>query len=416
VKEGAEAKNARRLRITARNAQRNHGATTEAAAYLADVDLETVEGKAQMRAQNREVRTGVALEARPEISDVGVVVDFRWVDARAEGAPDTLATFGSAKLQFPRIRRRSFEGQLLVPNTGTAFAGAEALAEKPGWHLAVFLRPQIDAKAPKEAFEPKGDLRLEVIPLQGLTSLPLLAADGDAESRRYTSDDLMALLIESVEKESWDESAGTTAYSNNGFAFVRNTPAVLKKVRAFFADMAARELAPVAIDLRIVRARQEVVGAEEALTARGLEKLLARAAEGKGASVVWQGSGVSAGGAPFRMADESRRSYVHDCFVVSGEPDPEVRLLEWGVRAEGCASYDAKENRIHVHALKVDWSSLVDLPTAAHPAGKGAVVHQPKLAGHSWKSAPTLEPGAWHAVGIGALNEECLVLLVRARR
>jgi hypothetical protein len=400
VKDGADAKNPRRLRVSARPGLRSHERSLALAKYLADVDYETVEEKAMPRVSTATVRTGVTLEVRPALVEGGITLDYTWCDTISLGDPDTLAV-GDAKLQMPRVRRRRIDGQLFLPNTATAFAGAFSIPGRPGWRQALFLRPQIDPKLARAA-EPA----IAILPVGGLSTVPLGVPADQTGRARLSEDDLSTLLQMQVERETWDEDAGRAVFAAPNLLVIRNDADVVKKCRAWLAARAARDLATVGFDVRLVRLPAAQVADE--LTPRAIDKLLA-------VPPLWAGLAVATNDIPATIEDLVRRPVIHDYAIVGGRPDPAIQILEWGVRFRARGALDPDTKNVLVRGLKLEWSEASEpIATLAHPAAKDAVIHAPKRTAHVFSGEPTLAPGEWTALGVGSLGDESVVLLVRA--
>ncbi len=386
VKEAVEIRAVRRLRLNARNGQRLHEASIETTTYLADADVNTDTEPPSWRAMTSPLKTGVTFDIRPTIVEGGIFIGCSWQDARLEKMEPFDA--GGRTLQMPRVRRLSAQASLLVPNTGTAFAGAVTLPDKPGWMLATFVRPQIDPKLPKVDAEP---------------ALIDLHAFSRIEEETLSNDEFAALLMRSVETDSWDEDQGRFIEPLENLLLIRNSADIVRACRGWVADRARSTFRPVAIEARLIKTAAIIQA--EPLTARDIEKLLAKG------TVLWQGVASGAQRHPLLLEDVVRRPVVTD-YV---DKDPSIGTAQWGVTFAAKASYDPTGGAIHVEDLDVQWSTATEpMPTAPHPGLKDAVIHTPKFASHIFKGNPTLTPGDWTVQNIAAVGEESVVLLVRA--
>jgi hypothetical protein len=391
IKEGTDIRHVRRLRLTARNTQRVSESSLETTTYVADADLDRSVDPPVWRAVTAQLKTGVTFDVRPSLVEGGLFLSCAWQDARIEKIESFDA--GGRTLQMPLVRRLSSRAEVLIPNTATAFAGAGALADRPGWLLATFLRPQLDPKLPQLEKEPA---------LLRAYGFAFAARGGNPEDSDVVAD-LSVLMRRTVEPDSWDEDAGRTVESMGQLLFVHHNDAAVKLCRTWLAERARALFIPIAIEARLLKTAG--ISQTEPLSARDIEKL------GKDATVLWQGVASCAQRQPIVIDDLRRRPIVADY----NDKDPVIQVAQWGVRFAARATYDAAENLIHVTQLDLRWSSAADpMATAPHPAAKEALLHTPKIASHDFRVTPTLTPGEWSVQGIGASGDDSIVLLVRA--
>lgn len=408
LRDGVNSRSVRRVRVTAASGRTNHTALLEDSRFLSDIDLDLEGDRVAASAVNADLRLGSTLEVRPAITDLGVLVRFRYVDARTDAEPETLEMAGGARLQFPRVRRRVLASELHVANTAVAFGGALSLPGKPGWQTALFLCPRLDAAVPKPGDAPPCALPTALVDLRGVSNL--------RESSPVSSDDLLDALLTSVDPESWDNVPGAGVADFDGLLIVRNQAETLAQVRRWLDDWIRRELSSARVEIRLIQAPAGILGEPgQGESPKDLRALVERAESGSDATIVWQTAAVAAQNGRLTLDDVVRRGVVTDYRPVGAQADPEVGLIEWGARLDGRVRWNRDAGRVLIDDFTLSWSTAAEpIATAVHPAAPGAKMHQPRLFHHRFSASPTLVPGEWSLQGVVPVDSGCLYLLVRA--
>jgi len=152
----------------------------------------------------------------------------------------------------------------------------------------------------------------------------------------------------------------------------------------------------------------------ESLSARTIEKLLAKAATGDGASVAWEAVVSSSTRRPMAVDDRTRRPIVAAYPVDSGAPDPQLGVAEWGARlALTPVAPEKAGGRIGLRAFKLEFATAVEPFAKAAASGK-LEIHLPKVATAGFAAESDLEPGVWTSLGMATQGDATLVLLARA--